>query len=168
MIPLLFSLPLGVFLMFPALRRKEVFADVRRAGVVVALGLLALVPLRNWLGPSFGKAMTYHHPYGQLSRVVQQRCPAARTIVTENLLTAGNLRFLRPSMSTLLLEDAQREGTPLTGQAALVAQGIPESLAAFRALWPAARLAQPETFHLPVEDGSGRKMDFMVACIAAR
>jgi hypothetical protein len=168
MIPLLFSLPLGLFLMFPALRRDEVFTDVRRIGVVVALGLLALVLLRNWLGPAFGKVMTYHHPYGALSEAVQRRCPQARTIVTESLLTAGNLRFLRPDMATLLLEDAQRERTSLMGQAALVAQAMPESLAAFRALWPDARLAQPETLSLAMQDGRGGRMDFTVACIAAR
>jgi 4-amino-4-deoxy-L-arabinose transferase-like glycosyltransferase len=167
MIPLLFSLPLGLFVMFPSLRRDELFADVRRVGLTVALALLALVLLRNWLGPSFGKAMTYHHPYGQLSRVVQQRCPTARSIVTESLLTAGNLRFLRPGMSTLLLEDAQREGTSLLRPAALVSQAMPESLAAFRALWPDAKLAQPETLSLAVEDGRGRTMDFSVACVAA-
>jgi 4-amino-4-deoxy-L-arabinose transferase-like glycosyltransferase len=168
MIPLLFSLPLGLFVMFPALRRDELFGDVRRIGVVVALGLLALVLLRNWLGPAFGKVMTYHHPYGQLSEAVQQRCPRARTIVTESLLTAGNLRFRRPAMSTLLLEDAQRERTPLAGQAALVTQDAPASLAAFHALWPDARLDRLATLSLAMQDGRGGRMDFTVACVAAQ
>jgi hypothetical protein len=169
MIPLLFSLPLGLFVMFPALRREELFADLRRIGIVVALGLLALVLLRNWLGPAFGKAMTFHHPYGALSSEVQRRCPQARTIVTESLLTAGNLRFQRPGMATLLLEDAQREHTPLAGPAALVthAHAAPASLAEFHALWPAVGLgSSPATLGLAVTDGRGGRMDFTIACTA--
>jgi 4-amino-4-deoxy-L-arabinose transferase-like glycosyltransferase len=168
MIPLLFSLPLGLFVMFPALRRDQVFRDVRRIGVVVALGLLALVLLRNWLGPAFGKVMTYHHPYGALSEAVRQRCPQARTIVTESLLTAGNLRFRRPPMVTLLLEDAQRERRPLAGQAALVTQDAPASLAAFHALWPDARLDSLARLSLAMQDGRGGRMDFTVACVVAQ
>jgi hypothetical protein len=166
MIPLLFSLPLGLFVMFPALRRDEVFTDVRRIGVVVALGLLALVPLRNWLGPAFGKVMTYHQPYEALSEAVQRRCPQARTIVTESLLTAGNLRFRRPALATLLLEDAQRERPPLAGPAALVTQDAPASLAAFRALWPTARLEALARLSLAMQDGRGGRMDFALACVA--
>jgi hypothetical protein len=166
MIPLLFSLPLGLFVMFPLLAREEIYTDIWRVAGVAALCLLALLPLRLWLGPSTGKIMTHHHPYRELAEAVQRSCPLARSIVTESLLTAGNLRFARPGMRTLLLEDAQREHTALPGPAMLVTHvdAAPESRAAFHALWPAARLGQPASLSLAVEDGSGRRMDFMVAC----
>jgi hypothetical protein len=166
MIPLLFSLPLGLFVMFPALGRDAIYRDLARVGTVFALCLLAMLPLRTWLGPAFGKDMTRLHPYAALARSVEQQCPAARTIVTESLLTAGNLRFARPAWATVLLDDAQRERPPLTGPAALVthAQAAPGALAAFHAVWPVARLAQRTEVSLALEDGRGRRMDFMIAC----
>ncbi|MGB9109549.1 MAG: hypothetical protein WCC39_12765, partial [Telluria sp.] len=166
LIPLLFSLPLGVFVMFPALGRDAVYRDLARAGAAFALCLLAMLPLRTWLGPVFGKDMTRLHPYAALARSVAQQCPAARTIVTESLLTAGNLRFARPAWATLLLDDARRERPPLAGPAALVAhaQDAPGALTAFRAVWPQTGLAPPTRVSLPLEDGRGRRMDFAIAC----
>jgi 4-amino-4-deoxy-L-arabinose transferase-like glycosyltransferase len=168
MIPLFFSLPLGLFVMFPALGRDAIYRDLTRLAGGFALCLLAMLPLRTWLGPSFGKDMTRNHPYAALSAAVAQRCPAARTIVTESLLTVGNLRFARPAMATVLLEDAQRERPPLNGPAALVthAWAAPDARAAFHVLWPDARLGQGLALALAVEDSSGRRMDFMVACTA--
>lgn len=168
MIPLFFSLPLGLFVMFPSLGRDEIYRDITRLAGGFALCLLAMLPLRTWLGPAFGKDMTRHHPYAALTQAVTRHCPAARTIVTESLLTAGNLRFARPALATVLLEDALRERPPLTGPAALVthAQDAPEALAAFHAIWPQAGLARRTNLSLAVEDGSGRKMGFMVACVA--
>lgn len=167
MIPLLFSLPLGLFVMFPALGRDGVYRDLSRVAVVFALCLLAMLPLRTWLGPAFGKDMTRHHPYAALAQGVQQHCPAARTIVTESLLTAGNLHFARPDVPTVLLEDAQRERPPLDGAAALVthAQAAPEGLAAFYAIWPRAGPERRVRLDLALEDGGGRRMGFMVACV---
>ena len=167
MIPLLFSLPLGLFVMFPALGRDDIYRDLTRVATVFALGLLAMLPLRTWLGPVLGKDMTRHHPYAGLAAAVERRCPPARTIVTESLLSAGNLRFARPAMTTLLLEDARREATPLPGPAALVthARDAPSALAVFHATWPQARLARRAVVSLALEDGSGRRMDFMLACV---
>lgn len=168
MIPLLFSLPLGLCVMFPALDREAIHADILRFAAVVALGLLLLLPARTWLGPAFGKIMTRHHPYAELADAVERRCPRARTVVTESLLSAGNLRFARPALTALLLEDARREATPLPEPAALVthAQDAPSALAVFHAAWPEAKLAPREVLGLALEDGSGRRMDFMLACVA--
>jgi hypothetical protein len=168
MIPMFFSLPLGLFLMLPALGRDEIYRDLTRVATACALCLLAMLPLRTWLGPAFGKDMTRHHPYTALTQAVARHCPAARTIVTESLLTAGNLRFASPALATVLLEDAQRERPPLPGPAALVthAHAAPGALADFYAIWPLARLAPGQALSLAVEDGSGRRMDFMVACTA--
>jgi hypothetical protein len=153
--------------MFPALGREEIYADIRRIAVFVALCLLALLPLRLWLGPAFGKVMTQHHPYEQLSAEVQRHCPLARTIVTESLLSAGNLRFARPALRTVLLEDAERERIPLAGPGALVthAGAAPASLAEFHALYPDISPGPGANLSLAVEDGSGKRMDFMVACL---
>jgi hypothetical protein len=166
MIPLLFSLPLGLFVMVPALGRDQIYRDITRVATVFALGLLVMLPLRTWLGPALGKDMTRHHPYAALSQAVERQCAAARTIVTESLLSAGNLRFARPAMATVLLDDARRERPTLNGPAALVAhaQAAPAALHDFHAIWPRAALEARVEVDLPVEDGSGRRMAFMVAC----
>ena len=166
MIPLFFSLPLGLFVMFPALGREAIYTDIRRIAVFVALCLLALLPLRLWLGPAAGKLMTQHYPYEQLAVAVQRQCPLARTVVTESLLSAGNLRFARPALRTVLLEDARRERIALAGAAALVthAEAAPASLAAFHALFPDVSVGRPAGLSLPLQDGSGRRMGFMVSC----
>jgi hypothetical protein len=167
MIPLFFSLPLGLFVMFPALGREEIYADIRRVAVFVALCLLALLPLRLWLGPAFGKTMTQHHPYAQLAAAVEQQCPTARTIVTESLLTAGNLRFARPALRTVLLEDAERERIPVAGPAALVTHdgAAPASLAEFHTLYPNISLGRPVVLSLALEDDSGKRLGFMISCL---
>lgn len=167
MIPLLFSLPLGVFVMFPALARDTVCTDILRAAAAVALALLALLPARTWLGPAIGKEMTRHHPYAALAAALERHCPAARAVVTESLLSAGNLHFARPALPALLLEDALREPTPLPSPAAFVAHApdAAAAQAAFHRAWPAARLEQRERISLALEDGTGRRMAFLLACV---
>jgi len=166
MIPLLFSLPLGLFVMFPALGREELYSDIRRVAGTVALCLLALLPLRLWFGPVVGKTMAQHMPYAQLDQVLQRQCPLARTVLTDSLVTAGNLRFVRPALHTLLLTEAQRERPPLAGPAALVTQAetASASLAVFSAVYPEAGPLRRADLHLALEDGSGRRAGFMVAC----
>jgi hypothetical protein len=166
MIPLLFSLPLGLFVMFPALGREELYVDIRRVAGTVALCLLALLPLRLWFGPVVGKTMAQHMPYAQLGHVLQQQCPLARTVLADSLVTAGNLRFIRPALHTLLLTEAQRERPPPAGPAALVTQAetASASLAVFSAVYPQAGPLQRADLRLALEDGSGRRAGFMVAC----
>jgi hypothetical protein len=145
--------------------------SLRVATGVCALALLAMLPLRTWLGPAFGKDMTRHHPYAALSQAVRQHCPAARTIVTESLLSAGNLRFARPAQwPPCCWKTCSASGPALIGPAALVAHAhdAPAALAAFHAAWPDVRLEQREEISLAIEDGSGRRMAFVLACTAPK
>ena len=164
--PLLFSLPLGVFVMFPGLRSEALYADIRRVAAGVALCLLALLPLRLWLGPAVGKEMAPHMPYAQLARAVQQHCPLARTIVTDSLLISGHVRLVRPALHAVLLQDAQRERAPPAGPVALVtdANTASTSLQAFRTLYPDAGQIRRVGLRLALEDGSGRRRGFTIAC----
>ena len=167
MIPLLFSLPLGVLVMFPVLAQDAICTAILRVSGAVALCLLALLPGRTWLGPAIGKEMTRHHPYAALADALPRHCPAARAIVTESLLSAGNLHFVRPALPALLLEDALRESVPLPVPAAFVAhaRAAPSAQAMFYRAWPAAQLTNPQLVSLPLEDGSGRRMAFLLACV---
>jgi len=155
--------------MFPRLNKDGTCAEILRVATVAALCLLVLLPARTWLAPLFGKTMTPHHPYAVLADAIRRHCPAARTVVAESLLSAGNLRFARPAVSTLLLlEDARRAHLPRAGPAALVAhtQDAAAALAVFHAVWPGARLEGRDELRLALEDGTARHMAFMLACVA--
>jgi 4-amino-4-deoxy-L-arabinose transferase-like glycosyltransferase len=166
MMPLLFALPLAAFVVLPALRAPAVCRTVRRAAIVAALFFLALLPARIWLAPAFGMVAVPYHPYAQLAAELQRRCPAAQTVVTESLLSAGNLRFERPGLRTVLLDEAARAGTRLSGQVMLVTHLDPESRwpRAFLAAYPGARPVRQERLRLALRFGSPGDLTFDVTC----
>src|SRR5438067_4588772 len=120
--PALFSLPLAAVLMLPALRRPEAARKALRIATVAGLLMLALVPARTWLGPAFGKLVAAHYPYAPLARTLQRDYPAAGVVVTDDIMLAGNLRFARPGLYPVLLDDALRDRRRLSGQVLLVTQ----------------------------------------------
>jgi MFS family permease len=168
MIPLLFSLPLALFVMAPGLRTRAVCARIRRAAGVVALLWLLLLPARIWLWPAFGQVVMPHHPYAQLADAIRERCPAAPTVVTESLLSAGNVRFARPELRTLLLEDMTRDKTRLSGQVVLLthADAGAHWRHAFQERYPGARMLRQERLILPMRFGGPGNLSFDVACFA--
>jgi hypothetical protein len=168
MIPLLFSLPLALFVMTPGLRTRAVCTRIRRVAGVVALLWLLLLPARIWLGPALGQVALPHHPYAQLADVIRERCPAAPTVVTESLLSAGNVRFSRPELRTLLLDDAVRDRTQLSGQVVLLTHADADAhwRHAFQERYPGARMLRQERLILPMRFGSPGTLTFDVACFA--
>jgi hypothetical protein len=168
MIPLLFSLPLALFVMAPGLRTRAVCARIRRVAGAVALLWLLLLPARIWLGPALGQVALPHHPYAQLAEAIHERCPAAPTVVTESLLSAGNVRFARPELRTLLLEDMARDGTRLSGQVVLLthADAGAHWRRAFQDRHPGARMLRQERLILPMRFGAPGTLSFDVACFA--
>lgn len=168
MIPLLFSLPLALFVMAPGLRTRAVCVRIRRAAGAVALLWLLLLPARIWLWPAFGQVVMPHHPYAQLAGVLRERCPTAGTVVTESLLSAGNLRFERPELRTLLLAD-MAHGTPrLSGRVVLLTQADADGhwRRAFQERYPGAKLLRQESLQLPMRFGGPGTLSFELACVA--
>jgi hypothetical protein len=133
---------------------------------VAALFFLALLPARIWLAPAFGMVAVPYHPYAQLAAELQKRCPAAQTVVTESLLSAGNLRFERPGLRTVLLDEAARAATRLSGQVVLVTHLDPESRwpRAFAVAYPGARPLRQERLVLAMRFGSPGTLTFDVIC----
>jgi 4-amino-4-deoxy-L-arabinose transferase-like glycosyltransferase len=166
MIPLLFSLPLALFVMAPGLRTRAVCVRVRRVAGAVALLWLLLLPARIWLGPALGQVAVPHHPYAQLAEVLRERCPTANTIVTESLLSAGNLRFERPELRTRLLADMARDTAPLSGRVVLLTHtGAEGHWRAFQDRYPGARTLRQERVQLPLRFGGAGTMRFEFACL---
>jgi hypothetical protein len=168
MIPLLFSLPLALFVMAPGLRTRALCARIRRIAGAVALLWLLLLPARIWLWPAFGQVVMPHHPYAQLAEAIHEHCPAAPTVVTESLLSAGNVRFARPELRTLLLEDMARDRTRLSGQVVLLTHADADAhwRRSFQARYPGARMLRQERLQLPMRFGAPGTLSFDVACYA--
>jgi hypothetical protein len=168
MIPLLFSLPLALFVMAPGLRTRAVCARIRRVAGAVALLWLLMLPVRIWLGPALGQVALPHHPYAQLADAVRERCPSAATVVTDSLLSAGNVRFSRPELRTLLFEDMARDKTRLSGQVVLLTHADADAhwRRAFQDRYPGARLLRQERLILPMRFGAPGTLSFDIACYA--
>lgn len=166
MMPLLFSLPPAAFVLLPALRAPAACAAIRRVGLAAALLFLALLPARIWLTPAFGMVVVPHHPYERLADRLRRACPAARTVVTESLLSAGNLRFARPELDAVLLEAAPGTGPPVGGTVLLVTHAQAGALwqRRFHVAYPQAVLLHEQRFYLARRFGSPGSMAFDVGC----
>jgi hypothetical protein len=164
--PALFSLPLAAVVMLPALRTPEAARKILRIATAAGLLMLALLPGRTWLGPVFGKAVAPHYPYAPLAETLQRRYPMARAVITDDIMLAGNLRFVRPGLHPLLLDDALQDGLRgrrrLDGLVLLVSQdGDKPGLAArFRSAYPGARPAGGERMVLPLRLGGKGTLGF--------
>lgn len=161
--PVLFSLPLATVVMLPALRRAEAARKILRIATAAGLLMLALLPGRTWLGSVFGKAVAPNYPYASLAQALQQRYPSAR-VLTDDIMLAGNLRFVRLGLHPLMLDDALREHRRLAGQVVLVSQdGDPPGLArTFRAAYPGARWRGDDHLVLPMQLGGNGTLGFNV------
>jgi len=166
MIPVLFHLPLAAFVLVPALRLPRATRRVWRIALACAFGWLALLPLRVGVGSLAGRITTVHHPYAALARVVNGRCPGARAIVTESLLTAGNLRFRHPAWRAVLLDADGGPGPPLAGPVALVTHAGAWAgwQGRFDAAYPAAVADAQARVELPLGYGADGTMAFAIAC----
>jgi len=152
----------------PALRMPRATRRVWRIALACAFGWLALLPLRVAVGSLAGRITTVHHPYAALAHVVDGRCPGARAIVTESLLTAGNLRFAHPAWRAVLLDaDADAgPGPPLAGPVALVTHAGAWAgwKGRFSAAYPAAAADAYARVELPLGYGAAGTMAFAIAC----
>jgi 4-amino-4-deoxy-L-arabinose transferase-like glycosyltransferase len=166
MIPVLFHLPLGACVLVPALRTPRVTRRLWRIALAFAFACLAALPLRVLLGALAGRVTTVHHPYLALARAVDEHCPAAQAIVTESLLTAGNLRFARPAWRAVLLDADAGPGPPLAGPVALVthADAWTGWQGRFHAAYPAAVPDRHARVALPLGLGARGTMAFAFAC----
>ena len=160
--PVLFSLPLAAVLMLPALRTPEAARKILRIATAAGLLMLALLPGRTWLGPAFGKAVAPHYPYAPLAETLQRRYPMARAVLTDDIMLAGNLRFARPGLHPLLMDDALRDRQRLDGQVLLLTQdGDDAGLAGrFRSAYPRARPLGGERLVLPLRLGGKGTLGF--------
>lgn len=103
--PLLFSLPVALFVLLPALPRKAMLIRVSQVVAGLALAILLLIPARVLIGPMLGKYVRQHYPYPELSDELTRRFPHVEVVVAGGTLLAGNLHFQHPEWQTWLLKD---------------------------------------------------------------
>lgn len=171
LMPMLFSLPLGLLIWLPALRRPAPRRRLLRIAAVAAVVTLALLPARICFGPAIGKTVAAHYPYAPLAHALAQRYPGAHAVVANDVMLAGNLLFaqragpaLQAALPAMLLEDLQRERRALQGELLLVTQdGYPQGLGTgFHAAYPGARLLAQERIELPLRLGGRGMLGFTV------
>lgn len=162
MLPLLFSLPLALLVMQPVLQRGPALSFILRVCGVVGLLVLTVLPLRTWYGPALGKIAPPHHPYPELSAELKRQFPETSTIIAEGTLVAGNLRFNRTELRTLLLESVVRDRPSLRGGILLVMpdDADPAWLERFLSAYPQARVGEQGRISLPYRFGGKGNMAF--------
>lgn len=167
--PLLFSLPLACFMLWPALARPGTVRRILQVAGGVAIVILLALPLRVYLGPALGKNVRAHHPYPELSAELERRFPQVRTLVAGDRLAGGNLYFQQPARRTLLLKDILAAQEPLQGEVLLVVKSGTEAgwLERFRHAYPAASVQRQGKIELPYRYGSTETMSFDYALIRA-
>ena len=163
LMPILFALPLAALLWLPGLRGVETCRTIVRVAAVAAFSVLTLLAGRSWLGPVWGRVVAAHHPYAQLADALAHDHPAA-TVVTDDVMLAGNLHFARPRLRTLLADDVSRAPALPTGPVLLVTQfGDMRALTdAVRAVRPTARSMDESRLTLPLQSGARGDMTFTV------
>ncbi|MGV3652724.1 MAG: glycosyltransferase family 39 protein [Noviherbaspirillum sp.] len=167
--PLLFSLPLACFMLWPALSRPQALRRILQVTAGVAIIILLALPGRVLLGPALGKHVRAHHPYPELSAELDRRFPEARTLVAGERLTGGNLYFQQPARHTLLLKEALAARPVLHGDVLLVVRTGTETgwLERFRQAYPDAAMQRQGRIALPYRYGSDDTMSFDYALIRA-
>jgi len=161
LLPMMFSVPLGVFVIFPSLGRPDICRNVGRCAFAFAVVILLALPGRIFIGPLFGKNVRAHFPFPELSMALARRFPQVHVLVTDAQLTAGNLHFQRPALRTLLLKEVLAEHPPLSGDVVLLVRpdAPPGWLDAFRAAYPLTVLEQGD-IRLRYQYGSAGFMSF--------
>lgn len=162
--PMLFSAPLLFFLLLPALARPEVFGRIIKTAAFVGACFLLALPLRVYLGPSYGKYVRAHHPYPALASEIERRFPQTRDVIATEKLFAGNLHFQRPALRAQVLSRMLEEEAPAPDQGLLLMRADDPNgwLAQFQAAYPQARMAPPQRISLPYRYGGKDEMAFVV------
>ncbi len=162
MMPLLFSLPLAAFVIVPTFRQPAVVRNIQRIAVAFALIVLTALPLRIYVGPMLGKVAPPHHPYPELARELEKRFPATTTVIADGTLMAGNLRFERPVLQTVLLQDALTRTERVYGKVLFVVSDNARHdwLARVGAAYPAGLILEQGKIGLPYRFGGRGSMAF--------
>jgi 4-amino-4-deoxy-L-arabinose transferase-like glycosyltransferase len=120
-LPLLTSLPLAVFLFWPALQREEIYRGIAFAAAAAAVTVLLGLQLRVYLKPALGSYSAPHYPYSALSEELKRRFPDAQ-LIAGDLRDAGNLHFQEPARRPLIFDQVMSEHAVLNGKVLLIFQ----------------------------------------------
>ncbi len=153
--PLLFSLPVALFVLTPEFPARPLLARIGKACAAMALAILLLIPLRVLVGPMLGKHVRQHLPFPELAAELAQRFPQVRTVVADGTLLAGNLHFQHPAWRTTLLRDVLVANDLAVGEILLVMLDDEDVDASQRlpAVFPHAETLQQGQLALPYRFG---------------
>ncbi len=170
MLPLLFSVPLGFFVILPGLSTPRFHRRVLQTAACFAVVILIALPARVHFGAIAGKSLRAHHPYPQLSVEIEKLFPRVRTLIVEDKFVAGNLYFQRPAIRTLLMDDALRTGAPIDEDVLLLlhAEVAPGWLKRFRTQYPDRAVMRQGQLSLPMLFSNLDTLNFHYVHLGAR
>jgi 4-amino-4-deoxy-L-arabinose transferase-like glycosyltransferase len=158
--PLLFSVPLACFVVFPP-RSDEVYRRLLNVAVTVALAMTLLLALRPELQSALGKRSRIAQPYPELAAEVARRFPDVKTLAVDEPYVGGNLRIQPPNYPVVLLSDLCRQA-PLVGDVlVLVKPG--NQAAALRMLRACHGMVVARTGRIGVQSDAGRNESLLFA-----
>lgn len=166
--PLLFSLPLAFFVVFPGMAQVSVFRRILQIAAVLGVIVLTGLALRVYLAPTLGNNTRV--PYAQLASELNQRFPQVRTLIAGHRPDGGNLYLYPPARHTLLLEDVLKKPAQLEGEILLIVRGGTEKdwLGRFQAAYPNCTVQQQGRLDLPNPYGKEKTISFEYALVVAR
>ncbi|MES2832375.1 MAG: glycosyltransferase family 39 protein [Pseudomonadota bacterium] len=170
MLPLLFSVPLGFFLILPIFSAPRFQRRVLQVAGCFAVVILIALPARMHFGTFRGSPLRAHHPYAQLSAEIEKLFPQVRTLILEDKLVAGNLYFQRPTLRTLLLDDTLRTAAPIDEDVLLLLRDdvAPSWLQRFQMRYPAKVVVRQGRLRLPMLYGNRQIMSFQYVHLSSK
>ena len=149
--PLLFTLPLAVFIVFPATAMMLVYRRLLMIAGLIALLMLAGLSLRPQLEYALGKLPRNHQPYPELASELARRFPHAQAFVAQDKYVAGNLLFHQSQLPALLLQDVLNRTQIIEGNVLLLVRSGTEAgwHQRLRNVFPQARVLEQGQIGMP-------------------
>jgi 4-amino-4-deoxy-L-arabinose transferase-like glycosyltransferase len=103
--PLLFSLPIGFFVLFPP-RSEQVYQRLLQTLAVFAVVLVVALALRPQIQVALGRHPRIYQPYQQLAAHLRERFPDVQAFAVQDRFVGGNIRLQFPDRPVVLLDAA--------------------------------------------------------------
>jgi 4-amino-4-deoxy-L-arabinose transferase-like glycosyltransferase len=163
--PLLFSLPLACFVLYPA-RTQAVYWRVLLGAALFGLVMTVLLALRTQVQEAWHKHPRILQPYHELATDILRRFPDTSLVAVQDRDVGGNLHIHLPGVPVRLIGDVCTQVQPGQGKVLLLAQSGNEGpLRRFQETCPGAVLVERGTLaaHSARHPDESLLFDFAVA-----
>jgi hypothetical protein len=117
--PLLFSVPLACFVIFPP-KSPPVYRRLLLIAVAVGLAMMVALSMRPQLQAALGRQSRISQPYPELASELLRRFPDVKVVAVQDRDVGGNLLMHMPGVRVLLLEELCRQAPSIEGSVLLL------------------------------------------------